>query len=291
MKRPRAVRITDALVRRWVLPAPGSDGDKEERGRLLIVAGSRTVPGAAILAANAALRSGVGKVTVATEEPLSVGQVVPEARVVAFGPKRKTPVDLDASASFDAVLIGPGLEASQAIERCVRATLALGKGVTMVLDAGALTSAVAGRLRKRAVAGTPACVLTPHAGEMAALLGIPKQRVEAEADDIALKLARVLSAVIVLKGATTRVASDDRLWTYEGNNVALATSGSGDVLAGVLAGLAARGAAADQAAVWAVAAHALAGERLVRRHGRIGALAREIPDEIPRVIGALARKR
>ena len=83
---PRPIDVDRKLLLAWPLPMPGDDGDKEDRGRLLIMAGSADVPGAAILAANAALRAGVGKLTVATEETLVVAQSVPEARVVPLGP-------------------------------------------------------------------------------------------------------------------------------------------------------------------------------------------------------------
>jgi len=270
---------------------PGSDGDKEERGRLLIVGGSRSVPGAAILAANAALRSGVGKLSVATEAPQTVALAIPEARVVPFDLTPRSAPKASAHASFDTVLIGPGMNPTLAMRRCVIAALKMGPSLALVLDAGALTRAVADSLRHREVASTPRCVLTPHAGEMAALLGISKTRVEADADAIALHVAKLLSSVVVLKGATTRIACDGSLWVHRGNNVALATSGSGDVLSGLIAALAARGASADQAAVWGVALHALAGRRLVQRYGALGALAREIPDEIPGLLRALSRPR
>ena len=270
---------------------PGSGGDKEERGRLLVIAGSREVPGAAVLAATAALRSGVGKLTVASEEPRTVALAVPEARVVPFEVKRASRAGAGDHDRFDAVLIGPGMEASPAVSRCVAAALRMGPRVTVVLDAGALTADAAQRLRARVAEATPPCILTPHAGEMAAMLGIRKERVEAEADAIAVDFARYASAVLVLKGATTRIAHAGRLWRLAGNNIGLATSGSGDTLAGIIAALAARGAAPDQAAVWGVALHAYAGDALVRRYGPLGAMAREIPDELPAVMNGLQRAR
>ena len=267
---------------------PGVGGDKEDRGRLLIVAGSTAVPGAAVLAAHAALRSGVGKLTVATEEPGTVAQVVPEARVIPFRVTRAARSRPPGHSDFDAVLVGPGMEPSGALVRCVAAALRMGRRVTLVLDAGALTPEVARRLEARTVSETTPCVLTPHAGEMAALTGIPKEDVERDADRIAHAFASRWSAVLVLKGAITRIAGAGRLWRLAGNNIGLATSGSGDTLAGIIAALAARGATPDQAAVWGVALHALAGERLVNRHGPLGALAREIPDELPRLMTLLS---
>jgi hydroxyethylthiazole kinase-like uncharacterized protein yjeF len=269
---------------------PREDGDKEERGALMIVAGSTTVPGAAILAANAALRSGVGKLTVATQAPQTVAQVVPEARVVPFRVTTRSRSTATRRDGFDAVLIGPGMESTTALSKCVGAALRMGGRATLVLDAGALAPEVVAKLQRRGHRDTARCVLTPHAGEMASLLGIPKHDVEANAHRIAHACAMRWSAVVVLKGATTFIASEGRVWRLVADNPSLAASGSGDVLAGIVAALAARGASADQAAVWGVALHALAGARLARRYGRVGALAREIPDEVPALLELLSAR-
>ena len=154
----------------------------------------------------------------------------------------------------------------------------------------ALIPEVVQRLPAQGTAGAPRFILTPHAGEMASLLGLSKEAIEANADRIAHTCARRWSAVVVLKGATTRIAGAGRLWRLAANNISLAISGSGDTLAGIIAALAARGARADQAAVWGVALHAFAGGRLTRRHGAVGALAREIPDELPALMRGLATR-
>ena len=271
---------------------PGSDGDKEDRGRLLIVAGSADVPGAAILAADAALRAGVGKLTIATEETVAVAQSVPEARVVHFGrdgrdKRRSARLDRDA---FDAILVGPGLHASAAVARCATGVLATYPAATVVLDAGALTAEVATALPSRPTHRTVRCILTPHAGEMAHLLGITRQAVEAAPEATALDFVARHDVALVLKGATTWIAMRGRLWRHAASNVGLAASGSGDALAGIIAALAARGAAAEQAGAWGVALHAMAGARLVRRHGALGILAREIPHEIPAIMNAISRR-
>jgi hydroxyethylthiazole kinase-like uncharacterized protein yjeF len=288
----RSIEVDRKLLVAWPLPMPGSAGDKEDRGQLLIVAGSADVPGAAILAANAALRAGVGKLTIATEETVAVAQSVPEARVLRFdqegpGIRRSTHHAPDA---FDAILVGPGLEASAAVVRCAKGALATYPAAMVVLDAGALTADVAAALPSRRTHGMVRCILTPHAGEMASLLGITKHAVEAAPEATALDFAARHDVALVLKGATTWIAMRGRLWRHAASNVGLATSGSGDALAGIIAALAARGAAAEQAAAWGVALHAMAGARLVRRHGALGILAREIPREIPAIMNAISRK-
>ncbi|MGZ5162704.1 MAG: ADP-dependent NAD(P)H-hydrate dehydratase [Burkholderiales bacterium] len=105
----------------------------------------------------------------------------------------------------------------------------------------------------------------------------------------ALNAARAWNAVVALKGAITYIAAPDgRLWRHEGGNVGLATSGSGDVLSGIIAGLVARGTPLEEASMWGVALHARAGARLAERLGPLGYLAREIPDEVPSLMAALA---
>ena len=94
--------------------------------------------------------------------------------------------------------------------------------------------------------------------------------------------------MVALKGATTHIAAPDgRLWRHDGGNVGLASSGSGDTLSGIIAGLAARGAPLEQACAWGVALHARAGERLAQRIGPLGYLAREIAGEVPALLHEL----
>jgi ADP-dependent NAD(P)H-hydrate dehydratase len=141
--------------------------------------------------------------------------------------------------------------------------------------------------------GGPFCfdrtvVLSPHAGEMAHLSGVAKDAICAAPETHALRAASQWNAVLALKGARTVIASPGgRRWRHEGGNAGLAISGSGDVLAGLIAGLAARGAPLEQAACWGVALHALAGERLAMRIGSLGYLARELAAEVPALMDEL----
>jgi hydroxyethylthiazole kinase-like uncharacterized protein yjeF len=132
-------------------------------------------------------------------------------------------------------------------------------------------------------------LLTPHAGELAGLTGDSKQDILAQPEAAARRAAQRWRAVVALKGAVTAIAHPaGQLWRHEGGNTGLAISGSGDVLAGLIAGLAARGAPLEQAAAWGVALHAMAGEQLSLRHGPLGYLAREISAEVPALLRALA---
>ncbi len=131
-------------------------------------------------------------------------------------------------------------------------------------------------------------VLTPHAGEMAKLCDTTLEEVVAHPLELALSTARELDAVVALKGRITYIAAPDgRVFYNTAGNHGLGTSGSGDVLAGVIGGLAARGADALQAAVWGVHLHALAGDALRKKIGALGFLARELLDELPRVLARI----
>lgn len=284
--------INDDTLRAWPLPMPDADGDKEERGRLLIVAGSAQMPGAAIIAGNAALRAGAGKVAIATGRSIAalVALAIPESRVIALEETEAggiAPGAVAAAAAvlekLDALLIGPGMQDEPAT--CELASLLLadiGADVRVILDAAAMG----------AVRGMPSglqALLTPHAGEMAHLTGIAKEDVAADPAAIARKTAAQWRANVALKGAVTHVAAPDgRLWRHEGGNVGLAVSGSGDALAGIIAGLAARGAPLEQAAAWGVALHARAGTRLAEASGPLGYLARDLPSQVPMLMHALA---
>jgi NAD(P)H-hydrate repair Nnr-like enzyme with NAD(P)H-hydrate dehydratase domain len=128
-------------------------------------------------------------------------------------------------------------------------------------------------------------VILPHAGEMAGLLGWTREQVEADPEASARRAAETLGVVGVIKGPCSYVvAPDGRCFRFEGGGVGLATSGSGDTLAGIVGGLCARGADPLTAALWGVYVHGEAGRALSDRVGRVGFLAREILDEIPAIV-------
>ena len=277
MSDPDVTTVDDELLRSWPLPTPDHDADKEARGRVLIVGGSNEVPGAVLLAGVAALRVGAGKLRIATSRgaaiPLAVA--VPEARVFALDEDGNGTIDARAAATVgelagavDAVVVGPGMTSPDAVVDLVTAIAAQPRP-SVVLDAAALFcideyATVAKGLHGR-------LVLTPNRDELAAMGDPPMD-----------ELARDLGAVVSLKGATTRtVTPDGRTFDDPSGNPGLATSGSGDVVAGAVGGLLALGASPDQAAVWANHLHARAGERLAARIAPIGYLARELVDELP----------
>jgi hydroxyethylthiazole kinase-like uncharacterized protein yjeF len=283
------VEIDRALLRRWPLPSPPAEVDKNGRGRVLLLAGSPGLPGAALLAGEAALRAGCGKLCVATGAGVEreIALALPEARVVGL-PENDAgglePEGADALGPFaeaaDALLAGPGLQDGDALEAFLRRLLPqLRPGTPVILDALAIEVA------PRLPGAGPRRLLTPHAGEMAQLLGREADALRADPAHWAREGARRLGTALLLKGARSHLAlPDGRAWRHTGPRgglPGLATSGSGDVLAGLIAGLAARGAPLEQAAAWGVALHAGAARRLARRLGPLGYLARELPAEVP----------
>jgi hydroxyethylthiazole kinase-like uncharacterized protein yjeF len=282
--------LTPELLADRPLPDPGYEADKEARGQVLVIGGNHQMPGAALLAATAALRAGAGKLTVATAESIAPGLALalPEARVIGMlETARGGLVWNDGLASlaesFSAVVVGPGFLDEEASCALVAALLPAFEQSTVVLDALAMSGVqvFAQGLRQP-------IVMTPHAGEMAHLTGWTKEDICADPLGAALKAAAQWGTVVVLKGANTVVATPDgTAWRHHADTPGLATSGSGDTLAGILGGLAARGASPLDAALWAVVLHAQAGARLSERHGALGFLAREIAAEIPAVLQTL----
>ncbi|GAB6841048.1 NAD(P)H-hydrate dehydratase [Methylorubrum rhodinum] len=286
--------ITERLLRGMPPPPPSSDS-KDGRGRVLVLGGCRELPGAIRLAAEAAMRVGAGKLQIAVCRDLAVplGLLVPEAMVVGLqqteaGGISRTNADevVKRAERCDAVLLGPGMSEDADTTAIVAAVLRASSTISLVLDAGALCvlSDEPGLTKRLA---TPA-VITPHAGEMAGLLGRERETIEADPLAAAREATERFGTLTVMKGgATYIVAPNGDAWCYEGGHVGLATSGSGDTLAGLIVGLLARGADPARAAVWGVYCHGEAGRRLARRHGGIGFLAREIPTEIPSILAEI----
>ena len=288
--------ITPGVLRGMPLPMPATGGDKEERGRVLVVGGGRETPGAVVLAGTAALRAGAGKLQVATGESNAalVASALPEARVFALPETRAGKFSKAAGEKLEehlgqaqCVCVGPGMIEDESVARFVEATLRMCRDVPVVLDAGAVACLNGGRDLLHALGGR--AVVTPNADELSEIYG--KDFAErGGALGAARRAAEDFRAVVVLKGRETFVASPGgEVFVNRAGSVGLATSGSGDVLAGVIAGLVARGAEPARAAAWGVHLHALAGERLARKVGPLGFLARELPAEIPPLMAELSR--
>lgn len=296
MSRNKPTAITDAMLRRWPLPEIDGTLGKVGRGKVLIFGGSDEVPGAAILAAVAALRVGAGTLQIATTRRLAphVAVTVPEARVIGLPSTRGGQIAATAAAKLhlevdraDALLIGPGMVDPAGARGMLALHHKRGATAALVLDAGALKVLCEPRAPKIGAR----TVLTPHAGEMAKLCAIDREEVQARPQQLALETAARLGVIVALKGAHTYVAAPDgRCFLNTAGNLGLGTSGSGDTLSGVIAGLCARGAEPLQAAVWGVFLHARAGEILAHKVAPLGFLARELLGEIPALVAGMGGK-
>ena len=287
-----AENVTPDLLRRMPLPQHRDGDDKDGRGRVLVVAGSVEVPGAALLAGTAALRAGAGKLQIATcrSVALHLGLAVPESLVIALGETPAGGIDPGAATTLcergnrcDAVLIGPGMADGPSVAALTAELLGGLAQPAVVLDAEALVGLA--ECRELVARRSGRVVITPHAGEMAKLLGIPRDEVLADPLAAARRAAALLRCVVAMKGGCTYVVSPDgTAWACSQGNVGLATSGSGDTLAGIILGLLARGAAPVCATLWGVFLHGEAGQRLARAKGPVGFLARELLAEIPCIL-------
>lgn len=294
----------------WVaerLPRRPLDAHKGTFGRALIVAGSVNYTGAAGLAAAAAVRVGAGLVTlcagasvrtvVASRWPEVTYLVLPED--VGVLSEAGAPLVLQEIPRSEALLVGPGLGQDETTRRLVWALVGAGAarkpriGFTereepppspppcpIVIDADGL-NALAELPDWHERVSAP-CILTPHPGEMARLLRCSTADVQADRLSVAMHAAQTWHKVVVLKGAHTVVATPDgAAFICPFANPALATAGTGDVLAGIIVGLLAQGMTPRDAAVAGVYVHALAGELVTRRTGPSGLAAGDLLDAIP----------
>lgn len=303
--------VTPSLLREWPLPAPGED--KYSRGSVLVIGGARATPGAALLAGTAALRAGAGKLSLAVAESVAVQVAValPECGAIGLPETAEgslTGEGLDRISTYldraDAILVGPGLDDPDLAEELLRGLLEResGTGSSGTGEAGSGESGTG----ERTADGGPAVVLdafalggllkladqlepwkgrlllTPNPKEAAVLL-------EREVDDLAADVAAIadkFQAVVSCQGFIARpsdggAGEEAELWQMTTGYGGLGTSGSGDVLAGAIAGLRARGTTSAQAACWGTHLHAAAADRLASRMGPLGFLARELADELP----------
>jgi ADP-dependent NAD(P)H-hydrate dehydratase len=297
MPEPGAViEVTPGLLRGWPLPVHGEGDSKRSRGQVLVVGGAAQTPGAVLLAAVASLRSGAGKLAVATVASTAthLAVAIPEALVQALPETTAGAIDPSAAdcivhmaGSADAVLFGPGMTESEDCRRLLRGVLPRLAEVSVVLDALGL-AVVEDKPDILLGLGHPA-VLTPNRDELAYMLDCSGDDIDDHPETAAAEAARRFGAVVSLGGGQSVIASPQgSLWHESAGGVGLGVSGSGDCAAGVVAGLLARGAPAEQAAVWAAHLHGSAGDRLASRLGRVGYLAREVADEIPAVLSMYA---
>ncbi len=284
MKRP--------AFKSWLPPRPRA-AHKNDFGHVLVVGGSRGLMGAPRLAAAGALRAGAGLVTLAVPDALEIVAAAGgpwEAMTLPLPDRRGalTPAAVPPTRAFlrrrrvTSVVLGPGLSTAFTVPGFVKNFLGTVR-VPVVLDADGLNAVAAGAWPSR----RPPLVMTPHAGEMARLLGVTTAVVEKDRRGVARAAARRFGAVVVLKGRGT-VVTDGRVdFVAEVGNPGLATGGAGDVLAGVIGALIGQTRGPDpaealrRAAVLGVWLHGRAGDRAARARGEISLVAGDVVDALP----------
>jgi ADP-dependent NAD(P)H-hydrate dehydratase len=270
------------------LPPRPVEGHKGTFGRVLVVAGSIGMTGAAALVGRAALRAGAGLVRVATAKsalPI-VAAIEPSYTTLSLGEDsegrisaRAVNIILNAAQENDVTAIGPGLGQSTGLRTVVEALLQQ-EGLRLLIDGDGLNNL--GRL-----AGWPAklkadLVLTPHPGEMKRLWsGLFHEDMPQDRQKTATRAAQSMHAVVVLKGAGTVVTDGERVYVNTTGNPGMATAGAGDVLTGVVTALMGQGLGSFDATVLGVHVHGLAGDIAAGRVGQVSLMATDIIDALP----------
>ena len=293
---PRVELLTRDHIR-GLIAARAADAHKGDFGRVLIVAGSRGKTGAAVLAAEGALRSGAGLVTVAAPRGCTaiVASHSPEYMTEALEETVDGTVDFAAAdevlaLNADVMAIGPGLGRGEAVTTFVRELLDKSE-VPLVLDADALN----------AFADEPAVlvgregrdvIVTPHPGEMARLLGCTVHDVQADRIGVAVEFARSHRLYVVLKGYRTLIATPEgKVFVNPTGSPGMATGGTGDVLAGMLAAWLAQILDAEAACRLAVYLHGAAGELADADEGEVSMTAGDLASHIGDAVLELTARR
>jgi len=270
-----------------VLPPREPNGHKGDYGRVLVLAGSRGMVGAAAMAGNAALRSGAGLVTIATPQsvyPILAAKVtccttrpLPETPAATLSDRGCREI-LALAKSFDVVALGPGLGRHASTTRLVHHLTAKLKQ-PVVMDADALNALAE---NPDALKRSPAPrILTPHPGEMARLAGLTPGEVQKSRRQAAFWFAKEYGVVVVLKGHGTVVTDAKRVFIVPTGNPGMATGGTGDVLTGAIAALLGQRLPPFEAAVLGAYVHGLAGDIAARKFGEVSLIATDVLDCLP----------
>lgn len=264
------------------LPSRDDEGHKGTYGTALLMAGSPGMPGAAALAAKGAMRSGLGKLVIATaaESIPVIAAFVPEATFNTEGMERitRTSTDLD---EFRAIAFGPGIISGEATEQVVKQLIKAGK--PLVLDAGALAA------RSYSVASAPV-ILTPHAGEFSRITGVSVDELQNNRAECAADWAVKLGVTIVLKGNHTVIAfPDGQAFLNATGNSALAKGGTGDTLTGMMLGMLCFHNNWQHAVLNAVHLHGACADEWIRSRSAHTLVAHELTELLPEVMKAYER--
>ena len=246
-----------------VLPKRQAQSHKSLYGRVAVIAGSRGMGGAGILASEASLFCGSGLVSLYTHSSNAQASLQRNPEIMTLGVDSHENI----SGDFDVILIGPGFSDnkwSKELSECISLDAPYG----LIIDAGALTYT-----KKIQSQNNKNLILTPHPGEAAALLGVSADEIQLNREDNAIDIAKKYNAsAVVLKGHNTLVyiKSEDKTFICENGGPELATGGTGDILAGIISALLAQNLSLKESCLLAIASHAKAGENFVEDVGEIG---------------------
>jgi len=287
--------LNSEVLSNWV-PRRPPNAFKNQAGQILVIAGSRGFGGAARLTAMSTLRAGAGLVVLAVPDSLLPPFEAATAEVIKLPlPEENGVISAAAIEPLQArlqwaevIAMGPGLGLSENVQRVVKHVLAEFSG-TIILDADALNNLIGQQEAIRRAAGK--IILTPHPGELSRLTGANKAAIATNPVTIARQTAEELGQVLVLKGAPTVVASPTgEVFINSTGNAGMATGGSGDVLTGIIAGLAGQNLDPLRAALLGVYVHGLAGDFARDRLGEWSMVAGDIMEHLHLAIQELAKR-
>ncbi len=276
-----------------------NNANKGDFGKLLVIAGSRTYPGAAIMTCEAASRAGTGIISLLSNKFVQQTAMItnPEVTLIDVGDKTEIdekylPTIFNQLENFDAIVIGPGLSQSKKtvvfITKVITYLQNLKKSPPIVIDADGLN--ILSKMKKWPFVLSNKIILTPHPGEMARIMQTTTQKIQKNRVDYAIQLNEQSKATIVLKGPGTIIASENTLKISNYSLPALASPGTGDILTGLIGGLLTQGLEPIEATSLAVHFHALAGKELENNIGPISAKASDLFIYLPKIITQLTKQ-
>jgi ADP-dependent NAD(P)H-hydrate dehydratase len=279
------------------LPPRQASSHKGDFGRVLVVAGSLGMSGAAGLAGKAALRSGAGLVriaapagvvpVIASYEPAYTTIPLPQDKNGKIG-ANALPILLKAVKSCEVIALGPGLSTSRTLRSIVEKLIAL-EGQRIVIDADGLNNLA--RCANWQEKTKAELVLTPHPGEMKRLwASVFRHALPQERSDLALEFSQQTRTTLVLKGAQSVVTNGKSLYINSTGNPGMATGGSGDVLTGVIAALMAQGLSNLDAAILGTHVHGLAGDIASQSVGQVSLIATDLINALPQAFQAKSQQ-
>jgi NAD(P)H-hydrate epimerase len=266
-----------------------TDTHKYDYGHILVVAGSKNMPGAGILACLGALRCGAGLVTYAAKNEF-LNQVCAISRPEIMFYTYKTAldiVDFIKSKKVSSVVIGPGLQVgSDILRKFIKQILSL-IDIPVVLDASGIACFNGASNELKNI--SPKLIITPHLGELSKLLNIKVDLIKNNREKIVSKFSKANSLLCVLKGSNTLVASHGKMYRNNTGTPAMATAGSGDVLSGMIASFVSITDDIFEASKFAVFVHGLAGEIAQKDKGQTGVISSDIAENICYAIKKLSQ--